>query len=78
MAEKPPWRAIQPQKLSRFTGEADGCDADEFIKEAEGNLRNYRMEDGTAAEWIIQVLERSARREVLIRAAEEADTTAQV
>ena len=43
-------------------------DADEFIKEAERNLRNYRMEDGTAVEWIIQALERSAQREVLTAA----------
>ena len=48
MAEQPPWRAIQPPKLPRFTGEADGCDADEFIQEAERILRNFRMEDGTA------------------------------
>ena len=74
MAEQPPWRAIQPPKLPRFTGEADGCDADEFIQEAERVLRNYRMEDGTAVEWIIQALEGSARREVITRAAGEADT----
>ena len=60
MAEQLPWRAIQPPKLPRFTGEADGCDADEFIQEAERILRNYRMEDGTAVEWIIQALEGSA------------------
>ena len=36
------------------------------------------MEDGTAVEWIIQALEGSARREVLTRAAGEADTAAQV
>ena len=68
MAEQPPWRAIQPPKLPRFTGEADCCDTDEFIQEAERILRNYRMEDGTAVEWIIQALEGSARREVLTRA----------
>ena len=78
MAEQPPWRAIQPPKLPRFTGEADCCDADEFIQEAERILRNYRMEDGTAVEWIIQALEGSAWREVLTRAAGEADTAAQV
>ena len=78
MAEQPPWRAIQPPKLPRFTGEADGCDADEFIQEAERILRNYRMEDGTAVEWIIQALEGSARREVLTRVAGEANTAAQV
>ena len=43
-------RAIQPPKLPRSTGEADGCDADEFIQEAERILRNYRMGDGTAVE----------------------------
>ena len=69
MAEQLQWRAIQPPKLPRFTGEADSCDADEFIQEAERILRNYRMEDGTAVEWIIQALEGSARREVLTRAA---------
>ena len=78
MADQPPWRAIQPPKLPRFTGEADGCDADEFIQEAERILRNFRMEDGTAVEWLIQALEGSARREVLTRAAGEADTAAQV
>ena len=78
MAEQPPWRAIQPPKLPRFTGEADGCDADEFIQEAERILRNYRMEDGTAVEWIIQALEGSARREVITSAAGEADTAAKV
>ena len=76
--QPPAWRAIQPPKLPRFTGEADGCEADEFIQEAERILRNYRMEDGTAVEWIIQALEGSARREVLTRAAGEADTAAQV
>ena len=78
MAEQPPWRAIQPPKLPRFTGEADGCDADEFIQEAERILRNFRMEEGTAVEWLIQFLEGSARREVLTRAAGEADTAAKV
>ena len=78
MAEQPPWRAIQPPKLPRFTGEADSCDADEFIQEAERIPRNYRMEDGTAVEWIIQALEGSAWREMLTRAAGEADTAAQV
>ena len=78
MAEQPPWRAIQPPKLPRFTGEADGCDADEFIQEAERILRNFRMEEGTAVEWLIQALEGSARREVLTRAAGEADTAAKV
>ena len=78
MAEQPPWRAIQPPKLPRSTGEADGCDADEFIQETERILRNFRMEDGTAVEWLIQALEGSARREMLIRAAGEADTAAQV
>ena len=78
MAEQPPWRAIQPPKLPRFTGEADGCYADEFIQEAERILRNFRMEEGTAVEWLIQALEESARREVLTRAAGEADTAAQV
>ena len=78
MAEQPPWRAIQPPKLPHFTGEADGCDADEFIQEAERILRNFRMEEGTAVEWLIQALEGSVRREVLTRAAEEADTAAQV
>ena len=78
MAEQPPWRAIQPPKLPRFTGEADGCDADEFIQEAERILRNFRMEEGTAVEWLIQALVGSARREVLTRAAGEADTAAQV
>ena len=56
----------------------DGRDADEFIQEAERILRNFRMEDGTAVEWIIQALEGSARREVLTRAAGEADTMTQV
>ena len=78
MAEQPPWRTIQPPKLPCFTGEADGCDADEFIQEAERILRNFKMEDGTAVEWLIQALEGSARREVLTRAAGEADTAAQV
>ena len=78
MAEQPPWRAIQPPKLPRFTGEVDGCDADEFLQEAERILRNYRMEDGTAVEWIIQAFEGSARREVLTRAVEDADTAAKV
>ena len=36
------------------------------------------MEEGTAVEWLIQVLEGSARREVLTRAAGEADTAAEV
>ena len=57
MAEQPPWRTIQPPKLPRFTGEADGCDADEFIQEAERILRNFRMDEGTAVEWLIQALE---------------------
>ena len=79
MAEQPPWPAIQPPKLPRFTGrEADGCDADEFIQEAERILRNFKMEEGTAVEWLIQALEGSARREVLTRAAGEADTAAKV
>ena len=78
MAEQPQWRAIQPPKLPRFTGEADGCDADEFIQEAERILRNFRMEEGTAMEWLIQALEGSARREVLTRAAGEADIAANV
>ena len=78
MAEQPPWREIQPPKLPRFTEEADGCDADEFIQEAERILRNFRMEEGTAVEWLIQALGGSARREVLTRAAGEADTAAQV
>ena len=78
MAEQPPWRAIQPPKLPRVTGEADGCDADEFIQEAERILRNFRMDDGTAVEWLIQALEGSAWREVVTRAAGEADTAAQV
>ena len=56
----------------------DGRDADEFIQEAERILRNFRMEDGTAVEWIIQALEGSARREVLTRVAGEANTAAQV
>ena len=78
MAEQPPWRAVQPPKLPRFTGQADGCDADEFIQEAERILRNYGMENGTAVEWIIQALERSARRDVLTSAAGETDTAAHV
>ena len=78
MAEQPPWRAIQPPKLPRFTGEADGCDADEFIQEAERILWNFRMEEGTAVEWLIQALEGPARREVLTHAAGEADTAAKV
>ena len=78
MAEQPLWRAIQPPKLPRFTGEVDGRDADEFIQEAERILRNFRMEDGTAVEWVIQALEGSVRREVLTRVAGEADTAAQV
>ena len=78
MAEQPLWRAIQPPKLPRFTGEADDCDADEFIQEAERILRNYGMENSTAVEWIIQALERSARRDVLTSAAGETDTAAQV
>ena len=45
-----------------------------FIQEAERNLGNFRMEEGTAVEWLIQALEGSARREVLTRAAGEADT----
>ena len=36
------------------------------------------MEDGNAVEWIIQALDGSARREVLTRAAGEADTAAHV
>ena len=36
------------------------------------------MEEGTAVEWLIQALEGSARREVLTRAAGEADTAAKV
>ena len=35
--------------------------ADEFIQEAERILRNFRMEEGTAVEWLIQALEGSAR-----------------
>ena len=62
MAEQPPWRAIQPPKLPHFTGEVDGCDADEFIQEAERILRNFKMEDGTAVEWLIQALEGSAQK----------------
>ena len=54
------------------------CDADEFIQEAERILRNFRMDDGTAVEWLIQALEGSAWREVVTRAAGEADTAAQV
>ena len=36
------------------------------------------MEEGTAVEWLNQALEGSARREVLIHAADEAGTAAQV
>ena len=78
MAEQPQWRAIQPPKLPRFTGEADCCDADEFIQEAECILRNYRMEYGAAVEWIIQALGDLPRgRSSCTHAAGEADTAAQ-
>ena len=41
---------------TRFTGEADGCNADKFIQEADRILQNFRREDGTAVEWLIQTL----------------------
>ena len=67
-----------PSPLPTCFGEADCCDADEFIQEAERILRNYGMEDSTAVEWIIQASEGSAQREVLTHAAGEADTAAKV
>ena len=44
MAEQPPWRAIQPPKLPRFTEEADGCDADEFY--SGGGAQPRELQDG--------------------------------
>ena len=63
----PLWRAIQPPKLRKFTGEESQCEADDFVRKAERIIVNYKMEQGAAVEWLLQVLAGCARREVLSR-----------
>ena len=58
-------QTINPPKLPRFTGEQDGCEAEDFIKEAIRILTHCDIPDGAAVEWIIQSLEGCARREVI-------------
>ena len=41
------------------------CEADDFVREAERVIVNYKMEQGAAVEWLLQALAGCARREVL-------------
>ena len=50
-------------------GEESECEADEFVREAERIIVNYKMEQGAAVEWLLQVLAGCTRREVLSRPA---------
>ena len=52
----PLWRAIQPPKLWPFTGDESVCEADDFVREAQRIIVNYKMEQGAAVEWLLQVL----------------------
>ena len=44
----PLWRAIQPPKLRTFTGDESECETDDFVREAERIIVNYKMEQGAA------------------------------
>ena len=65
----PLWCAIQPPKLRTFTGDKSVCEADDFVREVEQIIVNYKMEQGAAVEWLLQVLAGCTRREVLSRPA---------
>lgn len=76
--QQPQWRAIQPPKLPRFSGEVAGCGGDEFVQEAERVINNYQLKEGTAVEWVLQSLEGVARREILSRPADDINTAVKV
>jgi hypothetical protein len=67
------WQAVRPPSLPKFSGE-DAGEADQFILEARRILQNYKMDPGTATEWVIQALGGMARQEILGRPYEEVQT----
>jgi hypothetical protein len=74
------WQAVRPPKLPVYTGDIDGCELDDFTREAHRIVHHYQLQDlgGEAAEWVIQSLEGSARREVTSRPHAETGTANQV
>ena len=74
------WQAVRPPKLPLFTGDIDGCELEEFAREAQRIIHHYGLEDlgGEAAEWVIQSLEGAARREVIGRPPQETANANQV
>ena len=74
----PLWCAIQPPKLRKFTREESECEANDFVREVQRILVNYKMEQGATVERLLQALAGCARREVLSRPAGEATMAAEV
>ena len=46
----PLWRAIQPPKLCKFTGEESDCEADDFVREAEPSGQSVAVDFTPQAE----------------------------
>ncbi|XP_070182311.1 uncharacterized protein [Littorina saxatilis] len=63
------WQAVRPPKLPLFTGDSEGCELEDFAREARRIIHHYALENlgGESAEWMIQSLEGAARREVTSR-----------
>lgn len=53
-------------KLPFFTGDTEGCELEDFAREALRIIHHYALDNlgGESAEWVIQSLEGAARREV--------------
>nr|KAG5692284.1 hypothetical protein BaRGS_007192 [Batillaria attramentaria] len=60
---------MKPEPLPQFDGEGGGCTTEEFIEEARRKLTNYSLSDGAATEFVLGVLTRCAKAEVLSRPA---------
>ena len=72
------WQAARLPKLPRFKGEAFPGATDQFVREVRRILRNYKLQDGAAVEWIIAALGGAARQEIIGRPDEEITTPEQV
>ena len=58
---------LRAPKLCKFTGEKSECEANDFVREAEQIIVNYKMEQDAAVKWRSQALAGCARREMLSR-----------
>jgi hypothetical protein len=75
---QPRWQAGRLPQLPKLRGEVFPGATDQFSREVRRILKNYKLQDGAAVEFIISALSGTARQEIIGQADDEIATPEQV